>query len=117
LYRYAYAAALVLLPHAVGEAPRSRLGRYGFFAIAVSAAVSSYPVPVVHVPLAACATLLVTYSFASSAVWSFGKKGVRERQKQRQPSTTPAGLSVDRDALPLYSPGGPRSPIPSRTPP
>jgi phosphatidylglycerophosphate synthase len=113
LYRYAYAAALVVLPHAAGEAPRSRLGQYGFVAIAASSAVSAYPIPVVHVPLAALATALVTYSFARSTLWSFG----RRNGKASSAAPSERGLSVDREELPLYSAGGPRPANPSRTPP
>lgn len=67
--RYLYVTLLAFLPEISGEAPRSRLGRWVCGLVTTSMTVSLWPIEPVHEPLAAVATLLVTYSFGRSFVW------------------------------------------------
>ncbi|HVW27612.1 MAG TPA: CDP-alcohol phosphatidyltransferase family protein [Polyangiaceae bacterium] len=70
--RYAYAGGIALAP-GLGEAPRSRLGRFIAGIMMTSLAVSAWPLEPVFQPLAAVATALVVFSFARSTVQSLSR--------------------------------------------
>jgi len=76
LLRYAYVAAVALLPEGRGEAPRSLLGRSVFAVVVLAFAVSAWPLGAQHALLAAAATVLVVLSFARSALFTWGPRGV-----------------------------------------
>jgi phosphatidylglycerophosphate synthase len=68
--RYFYVLAIAIVPEGRGEAPRSRIGRWGFGILTTSMALSLWPLEPWHRPITAIATLLITCSFGHSLVWS-----------------------------------------------
>lgn len=70
LLRYIYAIAVRVLPIR-GEAPRSRLGRYGYAILLVSFALAFSLPQTLATILAAIATAALAFSFLRSALWSF----------------------------------------------
>ena len=65
LWRYVYAAVIAIVP-ALGEAPRTRFGRWVFCALMIALSGAFVPLPVVPSLLAAIATTLVSISFLYS---------------------------------------------------
>jgi phosphatidylglycerophosphate synthase len=68
--RYLYVLTLFVLRREHAEAPRSRLGRYLFGLIVLAFTAACWPAQRISQPLAAAATLLLSYSFARSFYWS-----------------------------------------------
>jgi phosphatidylglycerophosphate synthase len=65
LWRYVYAAIVALVP-SLGEAPRTRFGRWVFTVLALSLAGAFLPLPIVPTVLAAVGTAAVSVSFGYS---------------------------------------------------
>jgi phosphatidylglycerophosphate synthase len=68
--RYLYLLTLWFSQRQQVEAPRSRFGRYTFALVVSAFTLGVWPAARVSQPLAAAATLLLTYSFARSFYWS-----------------------------------------------
>lgn len=68
--RYLYVLTLWALRREQAEAPRSRVGRYGFALVVVTFTIGIWPAVGASHALAAVSTFLLTYSFGRSFYWS-----------------------------------------------
>jgi phosphatidylglycerophosphate synthase len=82
LWRYVYTAVVAIVP-SLGEAPRTRLGRYVFAALMLCLAGAFLPVPTLPSLLAALGTTLVSISFLHSLAHSSRAASSHERRRGR----------------------------------